>query len=210
MTEADSFVPIVIKRWDEDFVWDEYARSYVTKHYEVRKYPAGTRHGEYQKWCNDRRVCECQPDGRDLGVFSFKEKTQVEAATATFEDIFDDIRVLANMLRDDAQKEAINRDINEEQREFLSTYGEQDGGDALTRLVRFVVRIRGMIPPAEEKAMKVATFLENFCEKMRDVYSSHRVPGLTFTEQIQALLKEYYKSSNLPLALLLAKLKRFG
>ena len=197
----------IIKRWVDDD-WDPDAKAFGTKKYEVRKYPAGTPGGEYQKWCNGWRVCECRSDGRDLENFTYAEKQKVQTSTATFEDIFEDIRVLADMLRDTTQKEAIHRDINEEKQWFLSVYSEQDGHDALTGLVTFVKRIQMLIPPADEQTSKLATFLISFCEQMKGIFYSVKSYGLSYTAQIRSLLETYY--STVPRALLLAKLKRLG
>jgi hypothetical protein len=198
---------VIIKRWvDND--WDPLIQAFGNKKYEVRQYPAGTPGGEYQKWCKGVPVCECRSDGRDLENFTYAEKKKVQTATATFEDIFEDIRVLADMLRDTTQKEAIHRDINEEKKRFLSVYSEQDGRDALTGLVTFVERIQMLIPPADKQTSKLATFLISFCEQMKGIFYSVKPYGLSYTAQINSRLEKYY--STVPLALLLAKLKRLG
>ena len=203
-----------INRW-VDADWDPKIQNFGNKKYEVRQYPAGTPGGEYQKWCDGgvykrvfTYVCECRSDGRDLENFTNAEKKQVQTATATFEDIFDDIHVLADMLRDTTQKKAIHRNINEEKQRFLSVYSEQDGRDALTTLVTFVEGIQMLIPPGDEQTNNLATFLISFCEQMKGVFNSVKPDGLSSTEQIDRLLEKYY--STVPLALLLAKLKRLG
>jgi len=204
----------IIKRWvDNDY--DMEIKACRNKNYEVRQYPAGTPGGEYQKWCDGgiykrvfTYVCECRSDGRDLKNFTYAEKKQVQTATATFEDIFDDIHVLADMLRDTTQKKAIHRDINEEKQRFVSVYSEQDGREALTTLVTFVQGIKMLIPPGDKQTSKLATFLISFCEQMKGVFYSVKPDGLSYTGQIDRLLETYY--STVPLALLLAKLKRLG
>jgi hypothetical protein len=178
--------------------------------YEVRKYPAGTPGGEYQKWMNGEPICECRSDGRDLDIFTYAEKREVQTARVTFEDVFDDIRVLADMLRDTTQKEAIHRDINEEKERFISLYSEERGLDALSGLVALVARMQQLIPRVDNKTRELAAFLLSFCEQMKGIFETGKPYGSRYTLQIQRLLEQYYSSPPLPLALLLAKLKRLG
>ena len=128
----------------------------------------------------------------------------MQTATATFQDIFEDIHVLAKTIGDAAQKEEISRDIDNEEQEFEGKYGEQDGRDTVNVLLRFVVRIQTLIPRADAEAKGVAAFMVSFCEQMRNVFNGHR----PYTSKIKSLLKTYY--STVPRALLLAKLKRLG
>jgi hypothetical protein len=205
----------VIKRWEGPNDYNAIIKKWVCNKYEVRKYPAGTPGGEYQKWIHVKGlmyeyVCECRTDGRDLKNFTYAEKREVQTATVTFEDVFDDIRLLADMLRHTTQKEAIHREINEEKERFLSVYSEEHGLEALSGLVALVVRMQQLIPGADKEPSKLAAFLVSFCKQMKEVFETVKPYGSRYTLQIQRLLEQYYSSPPLPLALLLAKLKRLG
>ncbi len=202
----------VMKRWKGPNDFNTNIQEWVQNEYEVRKYPVGTPGGEYQKWMKQAYkyvyVCECRTDGRDLKNFTVDEKREVQTATATFEDIFDDIRVLADMLGDTTQKEAIHREINEEKDRFLKKYSEEHGLEALSRLVALVVRMQQLIPRADKETSKLAAFLVGFCEQMKGIFETVKPDGPSYTLQIQRLLEKYY--STVSLTLLLAKLKRLG
>ena len=109
----------------------------------------------------------------------------VRKTTVTFEDIFEDIRVLAKKIGDATQKEQISRDIDTEEQEFNSHYGEQDGRDAVNRLLSFVVRIQKLIPHADADAKSVAAFMVSFCSEMRTVFNGLR----SYTSRIKSLLE---------------------
>jgi hypothetical protein len=207
LLEADTKHYVTIKRWvDGDY--DSMNKAWGNRRYEVRKYPAGTPGGEYQKWMNGEPLYECRSDGRELTSFTYDEKREVQIATVTFEDVFDDIRVLADMLQDTTQQEAIHRDINEEKERFISLYSDERGLDALSGLVALVVRMQQLIPRADKKTSELAAFLVSFCEQMKGIFETGKPYGYSYTLQIKRLLEKYYSSP--PLALLLAKLKRLG